>query len=122
MYGCDGVTSEILRRSADLLQGSGVIHGGAPAAEHPTRLCRPAQPTHRAHETPPSARYITIAVCAVISSADSWLAVEHYGLARRDWLATFLELPNGIPSHDTFGRVFARLDPEALEACFLRWV
>jgi len=65
---------------------------------------------------------ITIAVCAVISGADSWIDVEQYGLARQDWLASFLDLPNGIPSHDTFGRVFARIDPLAFEACFLGWV
>lgn len=65
---------------------------------------------------------ITIAVCAVISGADSWIDVEQYGLARHDWLASFLELPNGIPSHDTFGRVFARIDPVAFAACFLEWV
>jgi predicted transposase YbfD/YdcC len=65
---------------------------------------------------------ITIAVCAVLSGADSWVDVELYGQAKQAWLASFLELPNGIPSHDTFGRVFARLDPDAFEGCFLRWV
>lgn len=65
---------------------------------------------------------ITIAVCAVLSGADSWVDVELYGQAKHAWLATFLDLPNGIPSHDTFGRVFARLDPVAFETCFLGWV
>jgi predicted transposase YbfD/YdcC len=65
---------------------------------------------------------ITIAVCAVMSGADSWVEVEEYGRARHAWLASFLALPNGIPSHDTFGRVFARIDPLAFERCFVGWV
>jgi predicted transposase YbfD/YdcC len=65
---------------------------------------------------------ITIAVCAVVSGADTWVDVEGWGLAKQEWLATFLDLPGGIPSHDTFGRVFARLDPDAFERCFLRWI
>jgi predicted transposase YbfD/YdcC len=65
---------------------------------------------------------IAIAVCAVIAGADSFVDIEQYGHARHDWFATFLELPNGIPSHDTFGRVFARIDPVAFEGCFLAWV
>jgi hypothetical protein len=65
---------------------------------------------------------ITIALCAVICGADPWVDVEELGHAKRAWLETFLDLPNGIPSHDTFGRVFARLDPEQFQACFLWWV
>src|SRR5512147_380590 len=52
---------------------------------------------------------ITIAICAVICGADSWVEIEEFGKARYEWLMGFLELPNGIPSHDTFGRVLARL-------------
>jgi len=58
----------------------------------------------------------------VICGADTWVEVEEFGKSKRAWLETFLELPNGIPSHDTFGRVFARLDPEQFQACFLSWV
>jgi predicted transposase YbfD/YdcC len=65
---------------------------------------------------------ITIAICGVICGADGWTGVEAFGQAKRAWLETFLDLPNGIPSHDTFGRVFARLDPEAFQNCFLKWV
>lgn len=65
---------------------------------------------------------VTIAVCAVICGADSWVDVELFGRAKLAWLRTFLALPNGIPSHDTFGRVFARLDPQQFEHCFLGWV
>jgi predicted transposase YbfD/YdcC len=64
---------------------------------------------------------IGIALCAVISGADSWLAVEAYGRAKHDWLAKSFRLPNGIPSHDTFRRVFCLLDPEAFQRGFADW-
>jgi len=63
-----------------------------------------------------------IALCAVICGADSWTEVEMFGWAKREWLNQFLALPNGIPSHDTFGRVFSKLDPGALERCFSKWM
>ena len=62
---------------------------------------------------------ITITLCAVMCGADTWVDIEEFGHAKRAWSETFLELPNGIPSHDTFGRVLARLDPEQFQACFL---
>jgi predicted transposase YbfD/YdcC len=65
---------------------------------------------------------ILITLCAVICGADGWVDVEEFGKAKRDWLATFLALPNGIPSHDTFGRVFARIDPQQFQHSFLQWV
>ena len=55
---------------------------------------------------------VAIAVCAVICGADSWVYVEMFGKSKEEWFRTFLDLPNGIPSHDTFGDVFSRLDPD----------
>jgi predicted transposase YbfD/YdcC len=65
---------------------------------------------------------ITIAICAVICGADDWVEVEQFGNDKLDWFRTFLSLPNGIPSHDTFGDVFARIDPDEFARGFLGWV
>jgi predicted transposase YbfD/YdcC len=63
-----------------------------------------------------------IALCAVICGADSWVDIELFGEAKRVWFAQFLDLSNVIPSHDTFGRVFARPDAEQFQICFINWV
>jgi predicted transposase YbfD/YdcC len=65
---------------------------------------------------------VVIAICAVICGAEGWTDVEAFGHAKFDWLKRFLELPNGIPSHDTFGRVFALLNPDEFERCFVAWI
>ena len=65
---------------------------------------------------------LTLTILAVICGADSWVAVEKFGHAKVDWLKTFLNFPNGIPSHDTIGDLFARLDSKQLQDGFLRWV
>ena len=67
------------------------------------------------------ASVLTLSLCAVICGADSFVAIERFGRAREDWLKTFIDLANGIPSHDTLGRVFAFLDPKALEEAFRAW-
>jgi predicted transposase YbfD/YdcC len=65
---------------------------------------------------------IVIAVLAVICGADGWVQVAFWGRCKNKWLATFLDLPGGIPSHDTFDRVFSMLDPDCFERCFLNWM
>jgi predicted transposase YbfD/YdcC len=65
---------------------------------------------------------MVIAITAVICGADGWTQVEAFGKAKEGWFRRFLELPNGIPSHDTFGRVFSVLSPEVFEARFREWV
>lgn len=65
---------------------------------------------------------VAIAILAVLSGADSWVAIETYAQAKSDWLGQFLALPNGIPSHDTIARVFARLEPQAFRQCFSNWI
>lgn len=73
----------------------------------------------RKHHLP---EILFIALCAVICGAESFTDIEEFGKANRAWLETFLDLPNGIPSHDTFGRVFAALDPEAFEQALVAFV
>ena len=65
---------------------------------------------------------LTIALCATICGANAWTDVERFGLAKQEWFAKFLELPGGVPSHDTFGRVFALLDTAEFEACLRSWL
>lgn len=65
---------------------------------------------------------IAMAVCATIAGADGWVGIALYARSKEAWLRTFLELPNGIPSHDTFGRVFGLLDPQAFQEAFREWV
>jgi predicted transposase YbfD/YdcC len=65
---------------------------------------------------------LVIALCALIANANTWVDIEHFGKTKLDLLRRFLELPNGIPSHDTFGRVFAMLDPAALLVSLQNWL
>jgi len=65
---------------------------------------------------------IVIAICAVICGAEGWTDIENFGNSKLPWLKTFLELTNGIPSHDTFGRVFSMLDAEQFQLAFYEWV
>jgi predicted transposase YbfD/YdcC len=65
---------------------------------------------------------LVIAICAIIAGADNWEDVAEFGQAKIDWFEKFLDLPNGIPSHDTFNRVFARLDPAQFQDSFVRWI
>ena len=64
---------------------------------------------------------VTIAICTLLCGGEGFTDMEEFGHSQREWLETFLELPSGIPSHDTFGRVFARLAPREFAACFASW-
>jgi predicted transposase YbfD/YdcC len=65
---------------------------------------------------------IILAICGVICGAEGWVEIEEFGKAKEAWFTELLDLPNGIPSHDTFGRVFACIDPKQFEASFFQWV
>ena len=65
---------------------------------------------------------VVVALCGTIAGADGWADIERFGKERLAWLRTFLRLEGGVPSHDTFGRVFARLDPAELMACVAQWL
>jgi predicted transposase YbfD/YdcC len=65
---------------------------------------------------------VVIAICGVICGAETWVDIENFGKAKLKWFKQFLELPNGIPSHDTFGRVFNCLDAEQFQRCFVGWM
>jgi hypothetical protein len=84
-----------------------VVHD--PRRQHPTTL--------HTLET-----ILTITILATICGAQNWVEIAHWGQATAAWLAEFLDLPQGIPSHDTFGRVFAVLAPERLQQAFVRWM
>jgi predicted transposase YbfD/YdcC len=88
-------------------------------SEHFATLADPRAERGREHRL---VDILTITLCAVICGADDWVAVATFGELKEGWLRTFLALPNGIPSHDTFGRVFRLLDPDELRRCFLAWV
>lgn len=70
----------------------------------------------------PLINILTIALCAIVAGAEGWTDVANFGRQKEAWLGQFLDLKNGIPSHDTFGRVFARLDAQAFRESFLSWV
>jgi predicted transposase YbfD/YdcC len=65
---------------------------------------------------------VVMTLCAVISGCDDWVEIAAYTKAKEEWFKTFLELPGGIPSHDTFGRVFWLINPDEFGSCFIRWI
>lgn len=89
--------------------------------EHFTEIKDPRDQTHTQlrHKL---VDILAIAILSTICNADGWVEMERFGHAKQEWLNTFLELPHGIPSHDTFGRVFALLNPKEFQKCFLAWI
>jgi hypothetical protein len=65
---------------------------------------------------------VVLAICGVLGGADDWVSIEAFGKEKYQWFKKFLSLPNGIPSHDTFGRVFSLILPDQFQACFTRWI
>ena len=92
---------------------------GASIAEHFAALDDPRIDRTKRHKL---LDIVAIAICGTICGADSWVDIELFGNCKEEWFKSFLELPGGIPSHDTFGDVFARLDPEQFQHCFVAWV
>src|ERR687893_2281586 len=88
-------------------------------AHHFADLTDPRIDRSRLHEL---LDIVAIAICAVVAGADSWDDIEDFGRTKHAWLKSFLALPNGIPSHDTFRRLFERLDPDEFQRGFLRWI
>lgn len=88
-------------------------------ATHFADLDDPRQASGRRHQL---LDIIAIAICATICGADNWVAIAAFGRAKESWLRTFLSLTHGIPSHDTFRRVFALLDAEQFQESFMAWV
>lgn len=94
-------------------------HGSASFQRHFQDLQDPRVERTRKH---PLINIVFMAVCGVLSGANSFAAIHEFALDRRNWLAGYLDLTHGIPSEDTFARVLARLDPGAFEKCLLSWV
>jgi predicted transposase YbfD/YdcC len=92
---------------------------GVSIIDHFSELADPRLGRNRRHKL---IDIVVLTVCAVISGCETWEDIEEYGEFKIDWLRRILELPNGIPSHDTIRRLFIRLDPEGLQRCFFSWV
>jgi predicted transposase YbfD/YdcC len=94
-------------------------HPPASILNHFASLPDPRRPRRRLHRL---LDMIAVALCAVVAGRDDWVEVAAYGRKKLAWLRTFLPLPHGMPSHDTFSRVFRLLDPHAFRRCFTRWI
>jgi len=88
-----------------------------PIREHFARLTDPRCANARHHLLD----ILVMAICAGLCGAEGWEDIEEYGHAQAEWFKQVLDMPHGIPSHDTFRRVLARLDPDEFTQCFLTW-
>src|SRR5688572_3912929 len=105
-----------------MLPGSPASQESKPDLSIPNYFAKLKDPRRRHRRLHHLQDIIVISLCAVIANAQDWQEIETFGRKRHEWLRGFLELPNGIPSHDTFERVFERLNPQAFQACFRDWV
>lgn len=96
-----------------------VPKSGVSLIEHFANLTDPRIERNKEHKL---VDIVGLSICGVICGADGWTDIEEFGHAKEEWLRTFLELPNGIPSHDTIGRVFARLLPGEFQQSFRSWI
>src|SRR5512142_2168923 len=94
-------------------------HHPASLLDHFADLPDPRREQGRVHRLD---EIVFVATCAVLCGAESWEQIADYAHSKIDWLATFLTLPGGVPSHDTFRRVFCLLDPAAFQECFFAWM
>jgi hypothetical protein len=101
---------------------SPTAHGQQPDRSIPRYFAKLKDPRRRHRRLHHLQDIVVIALCATIAGAQDWHEIETFGRKRHDWLQRFLRLPHGIPSHDTFERVFDRLNPRAFQACFREWV
>lgn len=97
---------------------SNTHHPHSTLIDHLKQLPDPRISRTRHHEL---TDILVISICTLLCGGESFYDMEEFGKAKQDWFATFLPLPNGIPSHDTFTRVFSILDPASFQDCFMRW-
>jgi hypothetical protein len=98
---------------------SSLPHPPASILDHFAELADPRREQGRIHQLD---EIVFMAICAVTCGADSWEQIADYARSKHDWLKIFLTLPGGVPSHDTFRRVFCLLDPVAFQKCFYAWM
>ena len=114
LYGVTGEIKSPQDRDTDMTESQGCVE----LCDHFSELTEPRS----GRVTHPLLNMITIAVCAVICGADDFVAIAEFGRLKRKWLAKFLDLTNGIPSHDRFNQVLAAVRPDEFEKCLLSWI